>query len=186
MFTESAGLFLEIGDLRNLAVLRGNLAEAALLEGDFGAAQALFESAIALAEEAGDRGQLPSYHQGLATAALLGEQYDTAVSHLSIALVDGRQIGDVHALLAALAGIAAIVGRGDPHTAGMLWSAAAAVTRELGIQISGADVLLEPLIAAVAELAGEEDWGRAVERGTQLSLEDAADLAVRALARVRR
>jgi hypothetical protein len=38
----------------------------------------------------------------------------------------------------------------------------------------------------VAELAGEEDWGRAVERGTQLSLEDAADLAVRALARVRR
>jgi predicted ATPase/class 3 adenylate cyclase len=182
LFADAAAILAEIGDRRDLAILRGNLADAALLEGDYSGAQELFEEALALAHQVNERGRLPAYTQGLGVAALLGGDPGTATSQLSIALVAGRQVGDAGTVVSALSWVAAAVGeQGDPATAGVLWGATTRAAEDRGIHFSGADVLVEPLIAAAAERAGAADWARALARGRRLELEDAADAAAQAL-----
>jgi len=91
-------------------------------------------------------------------------------------------VGDTGTVLSTLAYVAATVGEhGDPATAGVLWGAADRAAERLGIQRSGDDVLVEPLIAAAAARAGGADWERALVRGRQLELEDAVDAGLRAL-----
>jgi predicted ATPase/class 3 adenylate cyclase len=187
LFAEADAILVEIGDLRDAAILRGNLADAALLEGDYPRARELFEEALALARQVNDRGRFPAYATGLGAAALLGGDPGAAVSQLSIALVDGRQVGDVGTVLSALAYVAAVVGEhGDPATAAVLWGAATRAAEKLGIQLSGADVLVEPLIAAAAARAGATDWERELARGRRFGLEEALDAGARALTEIGR
>src|SRR5204863_3471989 len=63
-------------DLRDLALLHGNLGSAALLSDEYARARRLYQSALALSEELGDRGRLPSHHQAMGVAALLDGSLD--------------------------------------------------------------------------------------------------------------
>ncbi len=185
LFAEADAILVEIGDLRDAAILRGNLADAALLEGDYPRARELFEEALALARQVNDRGRLPAYAIGLGAAALLGGDPGAAVPQLSIALAGGREVSDRGTVLSALAYVAAVVGEhGDPATAAVLWGATTRAGEELGIQRSGADVLIEPLIAAAAARAGAADWERELARGRRFGLEEAMDAGVRALTQI--
>jgi predicted ATPase/class 3 adenylate cyclase len=181
-FAEADAILAEIGDRRDLAILRGNRADAALLEGDYPRARELFEEALVLARQVNERGRLAAYTEGLGVAALLGGDPKTAVSPLSTALAAGREVGDVGTVLSTLAYVAATVGeQGDAATAGVLWGAADRAAALLGIHRSGADVLVEPLIAAAAERAGSAGWEEALARGRQLGLDAAVDAGLRAL-----
>jgi hypothetical protein len=76
--------------------------------------------------------------------------------------------------------------QGDPATAAVLWGATTRAAEELGVHLSGADVLIEPIIAAAAVRAGGADWERELAHGKRLDLEDAADAGARALSEIGR
>ena len=184
LFTQSAELLRAAGDRRDLALLQGNLAGAALLEGDYARASGLYDSAIALAEEVGDRGRLPAHHQGVGIAALLGGSRDTAAVHLSAALVGAREVGDTSTVIAAVACVAGLLAaRGDTAGAGALRGAADRAVADLGIQLSGSEVLVDAqLLDPAARAAGEEAWAAALAEGRSLRLDEAVDRALIALA----
>jgi predicted ATPase/class 3 adenylate cyclase len=143
LFEESATLLRSAGDLRDLALLYGNLGSAALLSNDYARARRLYESALALSEELGDRGRLPSHHQAMGVAALLDGSLDEAAAHLSVALVDGRQVGDIPTVIGALHAVAGLAAaRGTDVLAYALRAAVEHAARDLGITLSGADVLV--------------------------------------------
>jgi len=177
LFEETAGLLRSSGDVRDLSLLHGNLGSAALLSGDYARARSFYESALALSEELGDRGRLPSHHQAMGVAALLDGSLDEAALHLSAALVDGRQVGDTQTVICALhtvAGLAAA--RGNSVLAATLRPAVDRATRDLGITLSGADVLVdrrffEPPHATTSETL-------TVSGGEAMTLEEAFDAAV--------
>jgi predicted ATPase/class 3 adenylate cyclase len=144
LFEETAALLRSTGDLRDLALLHGNLGSAALLSDEYARARRLYESALALSEELGDRGRLPSHHQAMGVAALLDGSLDEAASHLSAALVDGRQVGDRRTVICALHSVAGLAAeRGNGVLAATLRAAVDHATRDLGIMLSGADVLVD-------------------------------------------
>ena len=186
LFAQGAALLDEAGDRRDLALLAGNLGGAALLDGDYAEAQRQFERAIEQARAVGDRGRLPAHHQGLGLAALLRGDLQTAVSHLSVALVDGRQVGDTHTVLSTLGCVAGVAARrGDDATAAELSGALEHATAEVGIQLSGSDVLVQPLLEAATARLGEPAWGDARARGAALGLDAAVDAGLRELDEIR-
>jgi tetratricopeptide (TPR) repeat protein len=180
LFAETAELLRAAGDLRDLAILQGNLGGAALLSGEYARARGLFESALALSGELGDRGRLPSHHQGMGIAALLEGSLDEAASHLSIALVDGRQVGDMPTVISALTSVAGLMAaRGRDRSAGILRGAAERAMRSQGLTLSGPDVLVDERL--LDPLSGTDAWPAAHAEGALMPLDKAIDVAVDSL-----
>jgi predicted ATPase/class 3 adenylate cyclase len=182
LFEQTVALLRAAGDLRDLAILHGNLGSAALLSGEYPRARTLFESALALAEELGDRGRLPSHHQGMGIAALLDGSLDEAAAHLSAALVDGRQVGDMPTVISALTSVAGLMAaRGDGRQAGILRGAAEEASRTHGLALSGADVLVDQRL--LDPLGETDEWASALEAGAAITLDEAVDAALASLRR---
>ena len=180
LFQQTVALLRAAGDLRDLAILQGNLGGAALLSGEYPRARTLFESALALAEELGDRGRLPSHHQGMGIAALLDGSLDEASAHLSAALVGGRQVGDTPTVLSALASVAGLMAaRSDGRQAGILRRAAEEASRTHGLALSGADVLVDRRF--LDPLRETDEWATAEEAGVGMTLDEAVDAALDAI-----
>ena len=180
LFEQTVALLRAAGDLRDLAILQGNLGGAALLSGEYPRARTLFESALALAEELGDRGRLPSHHQGMGIAALLDGSLDEASAHLSAALVGGRQVGDTPTVISALASVAGLMAaRSDGRQAGILRRAAEEASRTHGLALSGADVLVDQRF--LDPLRETDEWATAEEAGAGMTLDEAVDAALDAI-----
>ena len=180
LFEQTVALLRAAGDLRDLAILQGNLGSAALLSGEYPRARTLFESALALAEELGDRGRLPSHHQGMGIAALLDGSLDEASAHLSAALVGGRQVGDTPTVISALASVAGLMAaRSDGRQAGILRRAAEEASRTHGLALSGADVLVDRRF--LDPLRETDEWATAEEAGVGMTLDEAVDAALDAI-----
>jgi predicted ATPase/class 3 adenylate cyclase len=184
LFAETAALLRAAGDRRDASILEANLAEVALLAGDLRTARRRYDAAAALAEELGDRGRLPSYQQGLAIAALLDGSPEAAARHASAALAGGREVGDTTTLIGALASTAGVLAAfGDAVAAGVIRGAAEGVASELGVQLSGSDVLVgERVLEAAAGVLGERAWADAVSEGRMLPLGPAVERALADLA----
>ena len=133
-----------IGDHRDLAIVRETSGDVALLNGDNQRALAVFESAITLSEELGDRGRLPSHHQGMGLASLLDGSLEAAASHLSIALVDGQQVGDTPTVISAVIAVAGLMAlRGDERQPACCAVPSTVPWPTLEFGLSGSDTLVD-------------------------------------------
>ncbi len=177
LFEQSAALLRSVGDLRDLALLYGNLGSAALLSDEYARARSLYDASLALAEELGDRGRLPAHHQGMGVAALLDGSLDEAASHLSAALVDGRQVGDTGTVISALHSVAGLAAaRGNLALAEALRGAVEQAMRDRGVTVSGADVLVDRRF--FERLPSRSDETPAFPGGQAMTLEEAVDSAL--------
>jgi hypothetical protein len=97
--------------------------------------------------------------------------------HLSAALVDGRQVGDTQTVICALhtvAGLAAA--RGNSVLAATLRPAVDRAIRDLGITLSGADVLVDRRFFEPPHATPSQTL--TVSGGEAMTLEEAFDTAV--------
>jgi len=186
LFIEAARLLRAAGDRRDLAILEANLAEAALISGDYAAARGRYQSALALSGELGDRGREPSYHLGMAVAELFEESLDSAAEHVSTALIGGRNVGDIATVIGAMSCAAGVLAaRGDPAAASVLRGIVEHASAERGLELSGSDVLVdEQLLAPVAE-SDPGTWAEGLAEGRRTRLEQGIDLALTAVGGVR-
>jgi len=186
LFTEAARLLRAAGDRRDLAILQANLAEAALIAGDYAAARGRDQSALALSGELGDRGREPSYHLGMAVAELFEESLDSAAEHVSTALIGGRNVGDIATVIGAMSCAAGVLAaRGDPAAASVLRGIVEHASAERGLELSGSDVLVdEQFLAPVAE-SDPGTWAEGLAEGRRTRLEQGIDLALTAVGGVR-
>ena len=149
LFDEAARLLRAAGDRRDLAILEANLAEAALIAGDYAAARGRYESDLALSEELGDRGREPSHHLGLAVAELFEDSLASAAEHVSAALNGGRDVGDIATVIGAVSCAAGVLtARGDPAAASVLRGVVAHASAERGLEWRGSDVLVDEQLLA--------------------------------------
>jgi hypothetical protein len=112
----------------------------------------------------------------MGVAALLDGSLEEAALHLSAALVDGRQVGDTQTVICALhtvAGLAAA--RGNGVLAATLRPAVDHVTRDLGITLSGADVLVDRRFFERHDTTFET---ATVSGGEVMTLEEAVETAL--------
>jgi len=186
LFTEAARLLRAAGDRRDLAILEANLAEAALVAGDYATARGRYQSALALSGELGDRGREPSYHLGMAVAELFEESLDSAAEHVSTALIGGRNVGDIATVIGAMSCAAGVLAaRGDPAAASVLRGIVEHASAERGLELSGSDVLVDQqLLAPVAE-SDPGTWAEGLAEGRRTRLEQGIDLALTAVGGVR-
>jgi len=186
LFIEAARLLRAAGDRRDLAILEANLAEAALISGDYAAARGRYQSALALSGELGDRGREPSYHLGMAVAELFEESLDSAAEHVSTALIGGRNVGDIATVIGAMSCAAGVLAaRGDPAAASVLRGIVEHASAERGLELSGSDVLVdEQFLAPVAE-SDPGTWAEGLAEGRRTRLEQGIDLALTAVGGVR-
>ena len=186
LFAEAARLLRAAGDRRDLAILEANLAEAALVAGDYATARGRYQSALALSGELGDRGREPSYHLGMAVAELFEESLDSAAEHVSTALIGGRNVGDIATVIGAMSCAAGVLAaRGDPAAASVLRGIVEHASAERGLELSGSDVLVDQqLLAPVAE-SDPGTWAEGLAEGRRTRLEQGIDLALTAVGGVR-
>jgi predicted ATPase len=186
LFNGAAELLRDAGDRRDLAILQANLAEAALIAGDYAAALGRYQSALALSGELGDRGREPSYHLGMAVAELFEQSLDSAAEHVSMALIRGRDVGDIATVIGAMSCAAGVLAaRGDPGAASVLRGIVEHASAERGLELSGSDLLVdEQLLAPVAE-SDPGAWAEGLAEGRRTRLEQGIDLALTAVGGVR-
>jgi hypothetical protein len=113
----------------------------------------------------------------MGVGALLDGSLDEAALHLSAALVDGRQVGDTQTVICALhtvAGLAAA--QGNAVLAATLRPAVDHATRDLGITLSGADVLVDQRFFEPPHDTTSET--PTVSGGEVMTLEEAVDTAL--------
>jgi predicted ATPase len=176
-FEESLGLRRRIGDRSRIALSLVNIASVALQADDIGRAATLFAEAAEIATSIGDKRHICFARAGLGGVAYRECRWQEADAHWQESLRLAQELGMrspvVEAML-ALAGIAAATG--DAARAARL--AGAAERHEpvsLGATFHEADI--ERVKAACAP----ETWERAWAAGRAMSLDEAADYALRAL-----
>ena len=186
LFNEAARLLRASGDRRDLAILEANLAEASLIDGDYATARHRYGTALALSEELGDRGREPSYHLGIAVAELFEESLDSAAEHVSAALIGGRDVGDIVTVIGAMSCAAGVVtARGDPAAASVLRGIVIQASAERGLELSGADVLVDEQVLAPDAESDPSTWTAGLAEGRRIRLEEGIDRALAAIRGVR-
>lgn len=186
LFNEAARLLRAAGDRRDLAILEANLAEASLIAGDYPAARRRYASALALSQELGDRGREPSYHLGIAVAELFEESLDSAAEHVSAAVIGGRDVGDIVTVIGALSCAAGLVMvRGDPPTASVLRGIVTRASAERGLELSGADVLVDEQLLAPVAAADPDTWTDGLAEGRRIRLDQGIERTLAAVGRAR-
>jgi predicted ATPase/class 3 adenylate cyclase len=183
-FEDSARLFGESGDetyalfaARLLAWMHNEL-------GDRERARALHESNLGRARALGDDAMVASTLGGLASYAVDEERVEDAVSLASESLRVSRDLGDHLLMVVELCRCAgALALKGQPIEATQLLAAAEALHEEFGMSML--PYLAEENDGILARIRGQitgAAFARAWEQGRALNVEDAAELALEALA----
>jgi predicted ATPase/DNA-binding SARP family transcriptional activator len=156
-----------------------NLAIVAFCEGDLPEAERLLATALELAREIGDRREEAFSLRTLARVRLERGAVDAADELLAESIPPAREVGDRHGIADALEVAAAIaVARGAGEEAAQLFGAADALRAEIGATRQPDVVDWYERVRADAErLVADEAFVACLERGRDLSLEDALGLA---------
>jgi DNA-binding NarL/FixJ family response regulator len=182
LWEESLELAREAGDILKEGITLGNLAYAAVLQGDNERATAVSEEALALAHGLGSAGAgimsemlvnrgLAAFRQGNHASAMAS--FDEA---LAMSQDQGLKVTLSNAL-EAMASLAADLG--EAARAARLWGAAEASHEVTGIALSSGDQALhEPYLAAARSLLGEGSWQEALAEGRKMSLDEAVAYAL--------
>ena len=183
IYTELAELAERIGDRWNGAIALNNLGDTASQSGDWERAVELCGRSSALRRELGDEWGMALALCNVAFAELQLGRLSSAASSLRVALdtsmkVDAKTV--VSACLDVSVGLA--VARGKMHEAARLAGAASRLQEELGsVRDSFEGAWFERTVESIRESLGA-DADAEIQRGRELSLDEAAALALAATA----
>jgi tetratricopeptide (TPR) repeat protein len=136
-----------------IAEIRGDVADAL---GDYAAARANLEEALALFPALGQVRQAAFARQKLARVAQHEGQWGVAASHYVDCLRYWQQDGNAHQFATCLDGLAAVaVGQAEPQRAVRLLAAAATLRERRGIQPRTARSEYDQAMSAVRAVLGE-------------------------------
>jgi len=182
IFAEALGLAEASGDIRGAAIVRGNLAEKRLVEGDDERAAALYEEALEGHRALGDVYGAATCRASLALLAHRRGEIEVAAANLRESLRLSYSIRDVLTLSWTLAIAAALVlARGDPCAAARLCAADETLRRLHGFELELAEgQLLGDTIAGVRSTLGD-GFDEAWVSGADLDLDAAVSVALGAL-----
>ena len=181
IYTELAELAERIGDRWNGAIALNNLGDAAIQAGDWERAVELCGRSSALRRELGDEWGMALALNNVAFAELQLGRLSSAASNLRVALdasmkVDARTV--VSWVLDVSVGLA--VARGRMHEASRLAGAASRLLEELGSVRDGFEGdCFERTVESIRASLGA-DAEAEIQRGRELSLDEAAALALAA------
>ena len=173
-----------IGEPRAIAITAANLAELALNAGEIDYAGTLNEEALAASREIDYKGMIASALGTRAIISLLRDDIQSARAQLREAVETAREAHDVviAALLVSVAGIVAAI-QHEPITAAQLWSASERIqsrgVSEESLAATGLRAKWEPDARTAAP--DQATWDAAWNAGAELSLDEALELAHRAI-----
>ena len=166
-----------MGDRRGVASVLGNLGNVAYERGDFTAALALSQEALAISRELGDRDGIASSLHSLGGVAYL--QGDLA-SARALYLANRRELGDRLGIARALEGLAVVAASlGNSLRAARTWGAAQRLREEIGTPLSPTERSRYDQRGAAARAAVGDGaaFDRAWQEGRALTLKQAIELA---------
>ena len=184
LWEESLALAREVGDDYSVGTTLVNLGHVALLQRDFERAKSRSEEALAFADKLGSAGVeiVPSACVNLGLATLGLGQHERAMGPFEEALVMSQDMGRTPQVIEALEGMASLAGaRRKAAHAARLWGAAEAAREVTGISAFTPDewALHEPHLALATSQLGDQAWQEALAEGQAMSLEEAAQYALR-------
>ena len=184
LWEESLALAREVGDDYSVGITLGNLGHVALLQRDFERAKSRSEEALVFANELGSAGVeiVPSACVNLGLATLGLGKLERAMGSFEEALVMSQDMGRTPQVIEALEGMASLAGaRRKAAHAARLWGAAEATREVTGISTFTPEewALHEPHLALATSQLGDEAWQEALAEGRAMSLEEAAEYALR-------
>jgi DNA-binding CsgD family transcriptional regulator len=184
LWEESLALAREVGDDYSVGITLGNLGHVALLQRDFERAKSRSEEALAFADELGNAGVeiVPSACVNLGLASLGLGKHERAIGSFEEALLMSQDMGRTPQVIEALEGMASLAGaRRKAAHAARLWGAAQAAREVTGISAFTPDewALHEPHLALATSQLGDQAWQEALAEGQAMSLEEAAQYALR-------
>jgi non-specific serine/threonine protein kinase len=184
LWEESLALAREVGDDYSVGTTLVNLGHVALLQRDFERAKSRSEEALAFADKLGSAGVeiVPSACVNLGLATLGLGQHERAMGPFEEALVMSQDMGRTPQVIEALEGMASLAGaRRKAAHAARLWGAAQAAREVTGISAFTPQewALHEPHLALATSQLGDQAWQEALAEGRAMSLEEAAQYALR-------
>jgi predicted ATPase len=178
-YEESLALRRPLREARSIAISLGCIGWTSLLAGDLDRAKTAAGEAVELMRRNADRQWVGASLHTLGAVALAEGDVERAASLFLAALSDAEELGDRRAAPECLLGLAAVSAeQGKDEAAARLDGAAEALFAETGVAPSPVVVSIrrEQLANARARI-GDERWGRSVEAGRWLSLEEAVRFA---------
>jgi len=180
---EAEAIFRDLGDDRMLAVATCNRSYIALEMNEYEQALELAREAVHVSREVADRSIALSSQLNVALAAnALGEDA-TALSATRDAVAQALELGQKEYLAVAVITAAALLRGTEPRTAAVLLSAATRARDDLRLKLGPVeqDVLASTEAATSKALAHDDKFMERTETALDLSLEQAAQVAVEAL-----
>jgi non-specific serine/threonine protein kinase len=180
--TQLAELAERIGDPWNGAIALNNLGDLALQVGNWEEVVDLCGRSSALRREMGDRWGAALARANVASAEFQLGRFDDAASSLKLALQDSLELGATMVVAACLDDYASIAfALGKPHEAARLFGAAERLREELvTVREAFEQRVLDETTSSLRSVLGEDAFAAEVERGRQLSMTEAAELALAA------
>jgi predicted ATPase/DNA-binding SARP family transcriptional activator len=177
---ESVRLCRQIGDVRSLAVSLENLGCIALEQDRLDDAAELLAESETLARGAGSERNIAGTLSARARALVLLGELEEAAALLEESAEIGRALNDRHAIADALDGFAGLAAAGgDAERAAVLSGAADAVWDSLGAaRPRDQSAWRERVLATPKDRLDGEAFAKASERGRNLEIDDAVELAL--------
>jgi predicted ATPase/class 3 adenylate cyclase len=177
--TQLAELAERIGDPWNGAIALNNLGDLALQVGNWQEVVDLCGRSSALRQEMGDRWGAALARTNVASAEFQLGRVDDAASSLKLALEDSLELGATMVVAACLDVYASVVcALGKPHEAARLFGAGERLRDELvTVREAFEQRVLDGTTSSLRSALGDDAFAAEVERGGQLSMAEAAELA---------
>jgi predicted ATPase/DNA-binding SARP family transcriptional activator len=183
---ESVRLWRQVGDLRSLAVSLENLGCIAVAQDRLDEAAELLAESETLARGAGSERNIAATLSARARVLVLLGELDEAASLLEESAEIGRALAEPHAIADALDGFAGLAAAGEEmERAAVLSGAADAVWDSIGAtRPLDQSAWRERVLAIPRKRLGEDAFAQAYERGRNLTIDDAVELALQMRKRV--
>jgi predicted ATPase/DNA-binding XRE family transcriptional regulator len=180
LYEHALATFQSLGERTSAGYMLGNLGLVALDRGDLDQAQSRFEEALALFRDLGDADSLGYTICNLGSVAQARGDWREAARLHADALRIRRDLRNMTGIIKELNSFGQIcAATGDQERAATLFGAAARLQIDLGVTDSpDSRWPIESSIADVRTALGEREFAVAWERGADLSIEQAIDLAL--------
>lgn len=180
---ESLAIFREVGDKRGIARALGVLGETARSCSELPGARRALEESLSIFQDLGDRRSVAGAQLLLGEFEVENREYSAALAHCKASLSTCAEARDVTIISATLQVVASILAaHAEPDRAARLWGAAESLRAERGISLvvpKDRANYEHGIATARAALGDDEAFDRAWQKGRELTLEQAIELALR-------
>jgi len=175
LLDEAVSLARTIDDTRILALALNNLGDHALTCADYGRAEPLFAESLALLQQRGDTSNVARSLFNLGAVALMTGRLADAQDRLRSSLAHSGDAGDKEDLSWSLLGLAGLAAaRKEPERAALLLVAATNLLSGMGAAFKPFERRLhDETVAEVSSQLGADGYQDAVERGRDMTIEEA-------------